>query len=315
MANVYLNLLDVAKFNADDKVVELIEENLTFAPEARLLPAKTIKGTSYNTLVRTAYPQPTFRAVNEGTETKKSTYENKLVSAYFLDGQLEMDEAAAMADDEGEQHSLSLEASGMMMGSLTKLGTQLWYGIGGGGDAKGFPGAVEIVHSDLVSDGGGTTATTGSSIYGLKLGSQYVQFVFGLGQVFSLGEWRKQTMIRSSKSLTCWLNSLSGYVGVQWVNKYAVGRLKDITADSGKTATDAMIGTWLSKYPVGLKPDVLFMSRRTSMQLQTARSATSITNSSPKANNGGDVWAPEPVSSNGIPIVVTDSLLDTETLS
>jgi len=209
----------------------------------------------------------------------------------------------------------ALEASGMMMGSLTKLGTQLWYGIGGGGDAKGFPGAVEIVHSDLVSDGGGTTATTGSSIYGLKLGAQYVQFVFGLGQVFTLGEWRKQTMIRSSKSLTCWLNSLSGYVGVQWVNKYAVGRLKDITADSGKTATDAMIGTWLSKYPVGLKPDVLFMSRRTAMQLQTARSATSITNSSPKANNGGDVWAPEPVSSNGIPIVVTDSLLDTETLT
>ncbi len=303
MANVYLNLLDVAKFNADDKVVDLIEENLTFAPEARLLPAKTIKGTSYNTLIRTAYPQPTFRAINEGTETKKSTYQNKRVEAFFLDGQLEMDEAAVMADDAGEQHSLSLEASGMMMGSLTKLGTQLWYGISGGGDALGFPGAVEIVHSDLVSDGGGTTATTGSSIYGLKLGSQYVQFVFGLGQVFSLGEWRKQTMIRSSKSLTCWLNSLSGYVGVH------------ITADSGKTATDAMIGTWLSKYPVGLKPDVLFMSRRTAMQLQTARSATSITNSSPKANNGGDVWAPEPVSSNGIPIVVTDSLLDTETLT
>lgn len=315
MANTYLNLLDVAKLNADDKVIELIEENLTFAPEARLLPASTMKGTSYNTLVRTAYPQPTFRSINEGTETKKSTYENKRVEAFYLDGQLEMDEAAAQADEDGEQHALNLEASGMMMGSLTKLGTQLWYGIGGGGDAKGFPGAVEVVHSDLVSDAGGTTSTTGSSIYGLKLGSQYVQFKFGLGQVFSLGEWRKQTMIRSSKSLTCWLNSLSGYVGVQWVNKYAVGRLKDITADSTKTATDALIGTWLSKYPVGLKPDVLFMSRRSAMQLQTSRSATSITNSARKQQDGLDIWAPEPVSSNGIPIVVTDSLLDTETLT
>jgi len=313
MANQYLNLLDVAKFNADDKVIEMIEENLNVAPEARLLPAGTIKGTSFWTLIRTNFPQPSFRHVNEGTETLKSTYENKLAEAFYLDGQLEMDVAAAQADEEGEQHALQLEGSGIMRGSLTKLGTQLWYGTTS--DAKGFPGAQQVVDAALVSDAGGTTATTGSSVYGLKLGPQFVRFLFGLGDVFTLGEWRKQFVTRASKELEAWKNSLSGYVGVQWVNKWAVGRLKDITEDSGKTLTDALIGLWLVKFPVGMKPDVLFMSRRSAAQLQVARSATSITNSRQKQSDGLDVWAPEPTSSNGIPIVVTDSLLNTETLT
>lgn len=315
MAYAYLNMLDIAKINGSDKVVGLIEESLNSAPEARILPARTIAGVSFRTLQRSAFPQPTFRAVNEGTEPVKSTYNNKLVECSYLDGQLEMDVAAAQADDQGEQHALDLEASGIVAGSLTKLGSQVWYGTGTGGDAKGFPGAVSIVDSTLVKDAGGTTADTCSSVYGLKLGAQFVTMIFGLGNVLTMGEWTKQYITRSSKELQAFKNSISGWVGVQWVNKNAVGRIKKITADSTKTLTDALIGTWLSQFPVGMRPDVLFMSRRSAMQLQTARSATSITNSGAKGNNGMDVWAPEPTSSNGIPIVVTDSILDTESLT
>ena len=315
MAYAYLTLLDIAKLNADDRVIPLIEENLNVAPEARILPAMTIPGTTYNTLIRSAFPQPSFRNVNEGTEPVKSTYANKLVQCFYLDGQLEMDVAAARADSRGEQHALELEASGIMQGALTKIGTQLWYGTGTGGDSKGFPGAVSVVDSSLVKDAGGTTADTASSIYGLKLGDRFVNLVFGLGNVFTLGEWRKQFITRSSKELEAWKNALNGYIGVQFVHKYSVGRIKKVTADSGKTATDALIGSWLSQFPVGMKPDVLFMSRRSAYQLQASRSATSITNSAAKGNTGADVWAPEPVSSNGIPIVITDSLLDTEALT
>jgi hypothetical protein len=315
MAYAYLNLLDLAKMNADSRIVPLIEENLNVAPEARLLPALTIPGTTYQTLNRVTYPQPSFRAANVGTEPVKSTYSNKTVQCYYLDGQLEMDVAVAQADMRGEQHALEMEASGIVQGSLTKIGTQLWYGTGTGGDSAGFPGAVSVVDSTLVKDATGTTDNVCSSIYGLKLGEKFVNLVFGAGNVFTLGEWRKQFITRSSKELEAWKNALNGYVGVQWCHKYAVGRIKKITTDSGKGATDALIGSWLSQFPVGMRPDVMFMSRRSAYQLQSSRSATSITNSGAKGNNGMDVWAPEPVSSNGIPIVVTDSILDTETLT
>ena len=54
-------LLDIAKLNGSDTVVGLIEEVITSAPEFAVLPARTIRGTSYNTVSRTAYPSVGFR--------------------------------------------------------------------------------------------------------------------------------------------------------------------------------------------------------------------------------------------------------------
>src|SRR5947207_11125791 len=150
MAYQYLTALDLAKINGSDEVVGLIEENLNVAPEVRMFPARTIDGTSFPTLIRTALPSPSYRAVNEGTEPIKSTYANKLVECFYLDGQLEMDVAAADMDERGPARSLTLESDGVMKGALLKIGSQIWYGKGTGGDAKGPPGAVEVVDSAFV---------------------------------------------------------------------------------------------------------------------------------------------------------------------
>src|SRR5215211_2843146 len=234
MAYAYLTLLDVAKLNGQDQVVGLIEENLNIAPEAMMFPFRPIKGTTFSTVVREDFARPAFRAANEGTEPKKSRYANKLVQCFYLDGQLEMDVAVAQAHDQGEAAALAIEADGMMQGSLLTLGTQVWYGTTSSGDAKGFPGAVSIVDSAYVLDAGGTTATTGSSVYGVKLGDKHVSLVGGNNTVFNMGEWRKQTITRSSKELTAWKNALEGWIGCQWVNKNSLMRIKKLTEDSGK---------------------------------------------------------------------------------
>ncbi len=319
MANSYLTLLDIAKINADSRVVDLIEENLTFAPEANIIPAMTVKGISYTALIRKTYPQPSFRKAGGVSNTLKSTYDNRLVNCFYLDGQLEIDTATARADERGEQHALDLEASGVMKGALLTLGSQLYYGVSN--DASGFPGAQAVVDSSLVKDAGGTTASTGGSVYGFKLGEQFVNYIFGLGSVFTLGEWRKQFVTRTVNGVTgeqeAWKNCLAGYVGAQFVHKYAVGRIKNITEDANHTLTDKLVGQWLALYPVGWQPDVLFMSRRSVRQLQESRSATSVTNATNTGRSpaGNDVWAPEPTSSNGIPIIKTDSIVDTETIA
>src|SRR5678815_1134325 len=110
MAYAYLTMLDLAKINGSDAAVGLIEENIDIAPELSIFPARTIKGTSFKTLMRTALPATQFRNVNEGVEPTKSTYANKLVETAYLDGQLEMDVAAASADEQGTAHALGLEA-------------------------------------------------------------------------------------------------------------------------------------------------------------------------------------------------------------
>lgn len=312
MAYEYLTMLDLAKVNGSDAVVGLIEENINEAPEAMMFPARTIAGVSFKTLQRTALPGTQFRNVNEGVEPNKSTYANKLVECFYLDAQLEMDVAAAQADEQGEEHVLALEADGQMQSAIQHVGTQVWYGTNTGGDSKGFPGAIDVVDSSYVLDAGGTTASTGSSVYGVKLGPKHVQLIFGKSNVFQMGEWRKQTITRSSKELTAWKNSLEGWIGCQWVNKNSLCRLKDATADSGKGVTDAKLAQLLSQ--LKWTPDYWFMSRRSLYQLQASRSPI-LSSGVPQQTTIVSGFAPVPTESNNIPIIVTDSLLDTEALS
>ncbi len=306
-ANTYLNMLDLAKLNGSDAVVGLIEENLNQAPEMMIFPARTISGTSFKTLHRTGLPTTQFRNVNEGVNTSKSSYANKLVECFYLDAKLEMDVAAASGDDQGAAHALSLEADGQSESALQHMGKQVWYGVGN--DAKGFPGAQALVDSAYTLDAGGTTASTGSSVYGVRVGDKHGSMIFGKDTVLSMGDWRIQRITRDAKELDAWLNSIQGWVGFQWVNKDSVCRLKDITADSGKTCTDAKLAELLSQ--LKWVPDYWFMTRRSRFQLQISRTPTSNTS----GESSKQPIAPLPTESNGIPIVVTDSLINTETLT
>lgn len=306
MANEYQTMLDVAKINGSDAVVGLIEENLNIAPELSLFPARTISGTSFKTLHRTALPTTQFRNTNEGVNTTKSTYVNKLVECFYLDGKMEIDVAVAQAHDQGEDHAKMIEADGHAQAALLHIGKQVWYGASN--DSKGFPGAQALVDSAYTLDAGGTTADTGSSVYGVRVGEKHASMIFGRDTVLTIGEWTKQRITRSSKELTAWINSLEGWLGMQWVNKDCVCRLKDATADSGKTVTDALLAQLLSQ--LKWTPDYWFMTRRSRYQIQAARAAGSNT-----SGNSGQPMGPLPTESNGIPIIVTDSLTNTEALS
>ena len=82
-------------------------------------------------------------------------------------------------------------------------------------------------------------------------------------------------------------------------------RIKKLTADSGKGLTDALIYSALAKFPTGVRPDVMFCSRRSLHQLRNSRTATNQTGAP----------APIPTEVEGIPIVPTDSLSDIEALT
>lgn len=312
MAYEYLTLLDIAKSNGSDRTIGLIEENLNAAPELEVLPARTIKGTAFKTLVRTGYPSTGFRSANEGVEPKKSTYVNKTFETFYYDGQMEVDNMVASADEQGIAHALAMEEDGHGRAFLLVGGKQVWYGINGGGDAKGFPGAQEIVDSSLVVDATGTTNNTASSIYAVVAAPKFMEVILGNETILTVDEWRKQTITRSSKELTAWKNSLEGYIGCAWYSKYAVGRIKNVTADSGKGATDSLLADLFAAFPVGVKPTHIFMSRRSRKQLQKSRTVTLQGNASgnPKGNQG--LIAPVPTEYDGVPIIATDSILDTE---
>ena len=105
-------LLDIAKANGSDAAVGLIEEVLNAFPEVQLGAARTIKGLSYKTLVRTALPTASFRSANEGTPPTKSTSENRVVECFILNPRWECDKAVADAYEDGASAYIAMEADG-----------------------------------------------------------------------------------------------------------------------------------------------------------------------------------------------------------
>jgi hypothetical protein len=311
-----LNLLDVAKINGSDQVVGLIEETLTYAPEVQILPARTIKGTSYKVVSRSSYPGVGFRAANEGSTPGKSEYENKLVECFILSGAVQADVAAAAAFEDGAEQFRDREAVGVMRQALIELGSQVFYGTSV--DAKGFPGLAAIhaaLSNGITLDAGGTTDSVASSVYGINTDVQGVQLVFGSEQTFGLGEWRIENVAGpvAGTVYPAHVANLTAWVGLQVASKYSVGRLHSATTDVNCGVTDIKLAELLSKYPVGYRPNYWLMNRRSAYQLQASRFATTIQTGN-KSSAGVEIYSPTPTESNGVPIVITDSLINTEAL-
>lgn len=308
-------LLDIAKLNGNDAVVGLIEENLTYAPELSVFPSRTIKGTQYKTVVRTGLPTTGFRSANEGQTPSKSTYENRLVECQIFGGPLIVDKAVAAASEDGPEVFKANEASGVMRSALINLGKQIWYGTAA--DSKGFPGLQALVDSTMTIDAGGTTATTGSSIYAVCFGPKLAQLVFGQGLPFSMSDWVDQ-LIAGSTAGTYYeahTSGLTAWAGLQAVDKYCVARAKDATEDASKGVTDALLAKLLAKFPVGYVPSAFFMTRRSRSQLQTARTVAIQSLVGQKPTPDLQSIAPLPTSFENIPIIATDCLSDVEVLS
>lgn len=326
------SLLDIAKLNGNDSVVGLIEENLTYAPELSVVPARTVKGTTYRTVSRDTYPGVGFRNANGGVTYTKSTFLNRLHQCYIFSGNIRADVAVASAYEDGAEAFKAIEASGVMKQALIEIGQQFFYGTAA--DAKGFAG-LNAFHTafnteltarsidNLVVDAGGTTDNTASSVYGVKFGEQGLQFLFGQGTTFALGEWFRQMVNdgTAGQDYEAHVASLNSWIGLQAANPYCIGRIKKLTADSGKGLTDSLAEDLLALFPVGYKPDAWFMTRRSRRQLQKSRSVV-LSSGAPQRQNaaavgtgGSEISAPVPTEMAGIPIITTDSLTNIETLA
>jgi hypothetical protein len=308
-----LTLLDLAKLNGADPVVGLIEEVATASPEVTTIPARTIRGTSYKTVIRNSRPTVAFRAANEGTDPTKSNFTERLVECFILSARIEVDKAVARGYEDGPEALQAIEAVGVMRAALSTVGSQTIYGTTAG--AKGFVGLQDLVTTfgtELVVDAGGTTANTGSSVYAIKAGPQGVQYVYGNSSTFDLSPFREGDALDSnSKRYAAFIADLTSWIGLQCVNKFAVGRLKDATEDSGKGVTDAKLAELLSKFPVGERPTHFLMNRRSAYQLQISRTMTAST----KQEAFTGILPGTPTESFGIPIIITDSINSTEALS
>ncbi len=321
MANALVSLLDITKRAGSDPAIGLLEETTTYAPELMTLMGRPISGTVYRATSRTL-PTVAFRSANDGSDTVKSVYSQKLAECFIIDGQIQADKAVVDAEAKSGQNQsvgdiLFDEAQGVLQAATITIGNQFYEGTTA--DAKGFAGLRSLCTASNTTGAGapvilagGTTASVQTSAYLVWNNVKGVHFVWGNNAGFDMGEFRVQQVNgANSKPMTAYVNNLQGWIGLAVNHSKSVGRIANCENAASKLLTDAQVARLLSYIPIsiinsgGLR---LFMNQQCAFQLQTSRSTAAITDSRPLQ------FAPMPTESNGIPITITNSITNTEAI-
>jgi len=296
-----------------DTVVGLIEASLSYAPELQVFPTRSIRGTSFLTVKRTGLPTAAFRTANAGIAASKSTFVQAQVSCAILSSAVQVDKAIAQAWEDGSAAYEMIESAGVMQAALRTIGTQIFYGVSA--DANGFPGLKSLTAfgGAMTVNSGGSDAAVQSSVYAVKFGNQDVQIVLGNEASFDLSPFRDETFLDGNSLLVPGrVADLTAWTGLAVNNANCVGRICNVGADTetNDTLTDAKLASLIEKFPIGYMPDAIFMSRRSRSQLQRARTVTLMGQGKTRADQ--PAIAPLPSEYDGIPIIATDSIANTD---
>lgn len=310
-----VTLLDLAKLkNGSDGVLHLIDGVGKSAPEVLALPADTIKGTDYDVTIVTAYPETGFRKLNKGVAASKASFETRKAQCHILDTRIEVDKAAARMHDKGPDALMAKYSKLTMKSSLLTIGSQTFYGTAL--DGSGFPGLSQMVTAGMTVDATGSTADSATSVYLIFGGEFGVQYVFGEDSTFELqpfvdGEGEDS----DGRKFPAHISYLNCRPGLSCASPFAVGRIKNITAQTGKGLTDSLLSQIIEKFPTDTFPTHVLMNRTARGQLQRSRSVVLNGGGSGKPKGSDENVAPIPTEAFGIPIICTDSLVSTEAIA
>lgn len=309
MADSYLTSANVVVFNKLDMELNL-SDVLDEAPLIASLAARTCRSNTFTYSKKTANPSVGFRDINDGVENTKGTYVQVTNTLKFLDASFAMDEAAALVDERGVDHIMGIEAMAHLRQAMAELEEQVIYGTTTGGLAAGFEGLANQANLNQIADAqvvnaGGTTANTGSSVWLIRTGEEDLQLLWGNQGEITIGERTRVERAGSSQGRFWALaHSIHGWAGLKIGTTYSAVRICNLTADSGKGLTDALISQAIERFPASRGPQYIAMNRRSLGQLQRSRTATNPTGAP----------APFPQEAFNVPIIVTDRILSTEAL-
>jgi hypothetical protein len=257
-----------------------------------------------------------FRTAGAGTADISETSEERDFRCFVAEPRIEDDRAVADRYEQGPQAWLQAKSGRILDLEMLAWCKQMYYGTGN--NSLGFPGLIQTHDAtNRVVDAGGTTPTTGSSVWLVRsagsLADTGVRWRFGQNGKMSFDPVQLLPFVDpndATKKLMKYHTSFTAYPAFQVPSLLTVVRIKKLTADSGKGLTDVLINQALAKFPVGRGPNHIFMSLRSNQQLQTSRTATSPTGAS----------APWPnsvlgVDGSTIPIHVTEAISNIEALT
>lgn len=318
MADTLSTLAELVRFNSMEVNPAEMTDIFNGAPVLSALHAmQSSNGTTHKYNKETTAPVIGFRAVNAGADYTAAVHTQVSTDLKYIDAKVIEDVAACNAYRMGAEAWLNNRTRRNLRQALFILEKQVFNGTVGG-DSSGFTGLADgSVFDDKddarVIDATGTTANTGSSVWFIRSTPDDAGLaVVGAGADldveninFDVGETYETIVLGSnSKSMAAYARTVGGHMGLQLGSNKAVARICNLTEDSGKGLTDSLLADALELFEANEWPTLIAMSRRSATQLRKSRTTY----------NPTGLPAPWPREYEGIPIITTDAITDTEAL-
>jgi hypothetical protein len=305
MASEYKTLADLVKVNDQNLADTNLSDVFNRAELMGALAAvESSNATDHKYLVEESAPVVGFRAPNTGLENKKSTDRLVTINLKIIDAGFHVDRALADAYKDGPEMYIEREAGRHLRAALFGAEQQIINGTNANGFA-GLADALDELEDEMVINAGGTTANTASSVYLIHTSETEGCAAVAKGELEIKDSIETTWTDGSGNELDSYRTPVYAWLGLQIGSKYDVARIANLTADSGKGLTDDMLFDAAERFPVGKRPNLVAMNRRSLNQLRKSRVATNAT--------GAPVPTPTEVPGIGR-IVVTDAIGSAESL-
>lgn len=304
MADDLMTLADLAKLNDQNARDMGATDIFNAAPFLAALAATTAtNGTTHQYLKESAAPVVGFRAANAGRDHSKSGDTLVTVTLKILDASFHKDKAIADAFTKGGAPALmAREARRHLRAALRKAEEQLINGA----DVAGFSGMadeLDALADAMVISAGGAEADSVSSVWAVRSTSDEADVVAVMGQdgEISIGEYHEQAVADADgKLFDAYVQSVLAWLGLQIGGAKSMARLANV--GTGGTLTDGLMSDLFELFPEEAPPTHFAMNKKSLGQLRKSRTATNATGAE----------APYPTEWNGIPILTTSSITNTE---
>jgi hypothetical protein len=232
-----------------------------------------------------------------------------------IDTQIVVDELSYKADDGVTGDVLYQEGQGALQSVINLIGSQTYYGQAFDG-SNGFVGVRAQLLSSLQNNPTATAitasnSTTSSTAYGLWLNPQGVAYSVGKHGEVAFPPFQRQLVPAptGNGNIFAWVSNISTFIGLSVSSAEAVFGITGIT--QANQLTDKLAADLIATVPLTRRAGfTFFMNRLAQASLQKSRSAINYQPAS--AKSGTPAWSPPPLELEGYPIVVTDSITNTE---
>lgn len=306
MADNIATLADLVVIN-DQRVADIdVSDIIDGAPVLAALFADVASdGTIHRYLKETGAPVVGFRDPDEGRAHSKSTDELVSINLKVLDASFHVIKVLADAYSKGPDAMIAREAKRHLRAAFALAEKQIFNGL----DAKGFSSLISelsYIGHPMVYSAGGSTALT--SVWMLRSTPDLagVTVITGRDGNIDIAETFVQFIEDANqKKLAAYMTPIEGWLGLQVGNAYSVARAANIDAggSGGHPLDDDMLSELFALFPEDQPPTHIVMNKRSRKQLQQSRTATSPSGAP----------APWPTEWEGIPIISTASITNTET--